>query len=234
MKKLILTGAIALGSLSVFSQAENSSFDVYSRTISVNEKKGLAFGLTEAEFEAIKEEAYANPNFLTGNIFQEDKIVKADVPMRYNAFADEIEIKKYKSDKNYGALTKDPKIFAKIGLDIFVFVPFEGSNEKGGYFNVLIDGKHYDLYKKTTSLFREPRKAKTSYEKDTPPSFSKTVKYYLVQNGTFLEMPNSKSKVLKMMDSKKNEVKNFIKQNDIDLDKERDLIKLVTYFDSLL
>ncbi len=234
MKRIITTAVFTLMTITLFSQQRQSSYtSVFDRSIDINQKS-LAFGLTEAEFDAIKDDAYANPSFISGKIFQEDQLIKDKVEMRYNAFADEIEIKKNASDEGYGALIKDPNIFVKIFKDIYVFVPYEGSNEKGGYFNVLSDGKTYDLYKKTKAEFKEPRKAKTTYERDFPPSFTKTNTYYLVQNGTFLEMPSSKSKVLKMMDSKKNEVKNFIKQNDIDLDKERDLIKLVTYFDSLL
>lgn len=233
MKKIIITLLAAVSTLSVFSQASNSNYDIYSRTIDLNQKS-LAFGLTEAQFNAIKDEAYANPDFVEGKIFQEDKLIKNNAPMRYNAFSDEIEIKKDLSDESYGALIKDPTIFVKLFKDIYVFVPYEGSNEKGGYFNVLSDGKTYDLYKKTKAIFREPRKAKTSYEKDIPPSFPKTVTYYLVQNGTFYEMPSNKSKVIKMMDKKKTEIKTYMSQNNIDLDKESDMIKLVSYFDSLL
>ncbi len=233
MKKILLTGLLISATLSGFSQAANSEYDVYSRTIDLNQKS-LAFGLTEAEFESIKDEAYANPSFLEGSIFQGEELAKTGVPMRYNAFADEIEIKKSPSAANYGALVKDPEIFVKIGRDIYVFIPFEGSNEKGGYFNVLNDGKTYDLYKKTTSVFKEARKATSTYGRDVPPSFSKSVKYYLVQDGTFLEMPSGKSKILKMMKSKKDEVKSFMKENKIDVDKEADLVKLVAYFDSLI
>ncbi|HBC05412.1 MAG TPA: hypothetical protein PKH16_15630 [Aequorivita sp.] len=234
MKKIIFTAAFVLMAISMFSQARQSSYtSVYDRTIDINEKS-LAFGLTEAQFAAIKDEAYANPNFLQGKIFQEDQLIKDDVPMRYNAYADEIEIKKNVSDETYSALIKSPDIFVKIINEIYVFVPFNGSNEKGGYFNVLNDGKTYDLYKKTKAEFREPRKAQTSYQQDTPPSFVKATTYYLVKDGSFLEMPNSKSKILKMMDSKKNEMKKYIKDNNIDLDKEADLVKTIAYFDSLL
>ncbi|AFL80360.1 hypothetical protein Aeqsu_0857 [Aequorivita sublithincola DSM 14238] len=233
MKRLLIIGLIALTAISGYSQANNSNYDIYARTIDINQKS-LAFGLTEAEFSAIKDEAYSNPNFLQGKIFQGDQLIKDDVPMRYNAFADEIEIKKNNTSENYSALIKDPNIFVKIVKDIYVFVPLNGSNEKGGYFNVLSDGKTYDLYKKTTAVFREPKKARTTYEKDMPPSFVKTTIYYLVQNGTFLEMPNSKSKVLKMMSNKKDEIKDYIKQNNLDIDKEADMIKLVSYFDSIL
>jgi hypothetical protein len=234
MKKIILTATFALITGSIFSQARQSSYtSVFDRTIDINQKS-LAFGLTEAEFNAIKDEAYANPTFVKGNIYQEDQLIKSDVLMRYNAYADEIEIKKNPTDEAYSALIKDPNIFVKIGTDIYLFVPFEGSNEKGGYFNVLSDGKMYDLYKKTKSIYREPRKARTSYERDVPPSFSKTTTYYLVKDGTFLEMPNTSSRILKMMNKKEKEMKKYIKENDLDLDKEADLIKAVTYFDSLL
>ncbi|SRX72174.1 hypothetical protein [Aequorivita antarctica] len=233
MKKIIFTAVFVLITISLFSQKNTGYYSMYERTIDINQKS-MAFGLTEAEFSAIKDEAYANVNFVPGKIFQEDQLIKDDVPMRYNAFADEIEIKRNTSDVSYSALIKDPNIFVKIFKDIYVFVPYEGSNEKGGYFAVLNDGKTYDLYKKTTAIYREPHKGRTSYERDTPPSFTKTTTYYLVQNGTFMEMPSSKSKVLKMMDKKKGEVKNYIKQNNIDTDKEADMIKLVSYFDSLL
>lgn len=233
MKKIFLTGLAFLLMAPVFAQRASTNFDIYSRTIDLNQKS-LAFGLTEAQFNSIKDEAYANPNFVQGKIFQEDQLIKDDVPMRYNAFADEIEIKKNASDENYGALIKDPSIFVKIFKDLYVFVPYEGSNEKGGYFNVLSDGKTYDLYKKTKAVFREPQKAETSYARDMPPSFPKTVTYYLVQNGTFLEMPSSESKILKMMDKKKAEMKKYMKENKIDLGKEQDMIKTISYFDSLL
>ena len=232
MKKILITGILALSTVAVFSQAANSQYDIYSRTIDLNQKS-LAFGLTEAQFEAIKDEAYANPDFITGNIYQEDKIIKAGVPMRYNALEDEIEIKKTPTDEDYGALIKDPEIFVKMGQDIYLFVPYEGSNEKGGYFNVLRDGETYDLYKKTTSVFREGRKAETTYQRDIPPSFSKSVTYYLVQDGTFLEMPKGKSRILRMMDKNRSEIRSYIKENKLDIDKEPDLIKVISYFDSL-
>ncbi len=211
----------------------DNMYDLYLRTIDIDQKS-QSFGLTEAEYNGIKDEAYLNPNFMVGNIYQDDKLLKSGVPMRYNAYADEIEIKNHASQENYGALMKDPSIYVKIEKDIYVFIPYNGSNEKGGYFNILADGKSYDLYKKTTAVFLEPETANTSYEKRTPPSFEKTTKYYLVQNGKFLEMPTTKSKVLKVMDSKKKEVKDYISENNLDVDNESDLTKVFIYFDSLL
>jgi len=233
LKNIFLTGFCILISYAAFSQAQNSNYDLYSRTIDINQKS-LAFGLTEAQFEAIKDEAYVNPLFVPGKIFQGDQLIRDNVLMRFNAYADEIEIKKNSTATNFSALVKDPDIFVKIANDVYVLVPFRGSNANGGYFNVLSDGKTYDLYKKTTAVYREPRKARTTYDSDIPPSFDKTTTYYLVKDGTFLEMPNRKSKLLNMMSQKKDEIKDYIKQNKLDLDKEKDLIDVISYFDSLL
>jgi len=215
------------------SGGSNNSYDLFLRSIDINQK-ALSFGLAESEFNAIKDDAYLNAKFLVGNIYQDDKLLKSNVPMRYNAYADEIEIKNHVSEENYGALIKDPSIYVKISQDIFVFIPFEDSNEKGGYFNILTDGKTYDLYKKTTAVFLESQQAKTSYQRNTPASFEKTTKHYLVKEGKFYELPGNKAKLFKVMDSKKSEMKKYINDNNIDLDKEADLIKTISYFDSLL
>jgi hypothetical protein len=234
MKSIIFAISFTLMAISGFSQERQSTYtSMYDRTIDLNQKS-LAFGLTEAQFESIKDEAYANPNFVQGKIFQDDKLLKDDVPMRYNAYADEIEIKSHTMDKNYGALIKDPSIYVKINTDIHVFFPYEGSNEKGGYFNLLAEGKTYSLYKKTKAVFKEPVEAKSSYQSNTPASFEKSTTYYLMQNGTLLELPTNKNKLLKALDLKKEEIKKYVKDNNLDVDKEGDLIKVVTYFDSLL
>ncbi len=243
MKNIILLIACMLFAFQGFSQknfnrkgagssgAANNNYDFYLRTIDINQKS-LTFGLTEAEFDAIKDEAYASPNFIEGNIYQDDKMVKSNIPMRYNAYSDEIEIAI--DDANYNALMKDPSIYVKIAKDIYVFIPYEDSNEKGGYFNILADGKTYDLYKKTKSIFLEPVSATTSYGKDRPASFDKESTYYLMKNGTLYELPGNSSSILKVMDSKKQEVKTYVKENNLDLRKEADLSKVVLYFDSLL
>lgn len=233
MKKLLFIAALTLTTSGVFAQANASQYDFYARTIDLNQKS-LAFGLTEAEFETIKDEAYANPNFILGNIYQEDQLIRSGVPMRFNAHADEIEIKQNASDQSYSALVKDPSIFVKIGMELYLLVPYKGSNERGGYFNVLHDGATYDLYKKTKATFREGQKAKSTYARDVPPTFAKTTTYYLVEDGRFLEIPSSKKRILKMMDSKGSEMKEFIKNNKLDLNKEVDLVRAISHFDSLL
>lgn len=230
MKKLILTGMILFAGISSFSQSRDIGFDIHSRTIDINQKS-LAFGLTEAEFEAIKNDAYANADFIPGTIYQDNKPIKTGVPMRYNAYADEVEMKA--SNGAESALIKDPNIYVKMGDQFYVLVPFEGSNEKGGYFNVMHEGERFSLYKKVKAVFREAKVAESTYARDTPPSFAKTTTYYLIDNGTFYQLPNRKAQIQKVFDKSQKEMKDFIKDNKLDLSKESDLIRATEYYDSL-
>ncbi len=123
----------------------------------------------------------------------------------------------------------------KIINDIYVFVPFEGSNEKGNYFTVVSEESVFDLYKKTEVSYTTPFIARTSYERDRPAKFEKKSTYYLVsKGGVFYELPSSKSKMIKAMSKKEKEVKAFIKRNKTNFKAEEDLIKLVKYYNSLL
>jgi hypothetical protein len=93
---------------------------------------------------------YSNPIFLLGDIYEQNKVIASKYALRYNAFEDEIEVKKdlYVEDSEIKVLTKNPEIYVKIMEDMFVFRDaLEGSHE-AGYFQILHVGKTYSLYKK--------------------------------------------------------------------------------------
>lgn len=238
MKKFLFL--LVIGGLSfpatMLSQANNAAYNLNTRQINIEQQRA-AFGLTELEFSSIEGSPYANETFLLGTIYQEDKSVYNSLLLRYNIFSDEIELKRSENsaDTSYDALIKDPKSTIKIANTIYTFVPFEGSLEKGHYFAVLSEEKAFDLYKKTEVDYTPPYVAKTSYERNRPARFTQKNTYYLVsKTGTFYELPNSKSKIIKVMNSKQVEVKSFIKKNNLDFKSETDLVKLVRYYNSLL
>jgi hypothetical protein len=234
MKNPILMLLIILISLPVFSQSNDAIYKIGVRQIALDQNNEF-LNLTDAEFKLIEGSPYANDEFMEGSIFQGDELLQKNVLLRYNIFSDEIEIKSSINESNYSALIKKSGMLVKIFNEVYTLIPFEGSDEKGQYFKVLSTGEHLSLYKKSTVTFTQRTFAKTSYDRDKPAKFTRTDSYFLATRaGNFVEMPESKSKVLKLMKNKEAEVKSYLKTGRINLKDEADLIKLVKYYNNLL
>tara|TARA_R100000935_G_scaffold13736_1_gene27407 strand:+ start:7656 stop:8378 length:723 start_codon:yes stop_codon:yes gene_type:complete len=180
---------------------------------------------------------YNHPNYLLGNVYQNNELLATKVALRYNAVADEMEIKESlgSPDEEAKVLTKSPEIFVKIMGDIYIFAPYKGGVEGGGYFQVLHEGTGVDLYKKMEKDFKPERKATSSITTGTPASFSDEITYYLAtKDGKFYEMPKSRKKKLKVFGSQKDAIKDYVKDNRLDLNDEKDLLKAVKYYDGTM
>ncbi len=191
------------------------------------------FGLTETDFNAIKDGMYSNSNFLTGSIFEDGKEVVRDLYMRYNAYTDDIEAKENKRDEAIHTLNKAENISVKIALDPFVYLPDTGAKESSGFMQVLVDGEKYKLYKKIVVTFHPAVKATSGYDSDTPAKFSHNVYYYLVQNGELMEIPSRKSRAMAMLEKENSGMKNFIKKSKLNIREEGDLQKAVEHLNNL-
>ena len=179
---------------------------------------------------------YNNPSYLIGNVYNGNELLATNVALRYNAVADEIEIKEALTtpDSEAKVLTKSPDIFVKINQDIFVFVPYDGGVEGGGYFQVLHEDNKYDLFKKLIKDFRPLKKASTSITRDIPARFIDRPEYYIVtRNGKFYQLPDKRSKFFKVFSENEQMVRDYVRDNDLQLDKEKDLIRLVRYYNSI-
>lgn len=179
---------------------------------------------------------YNNPSYLPGTVYKGKDLLATNVALRYNAVADEIEIKESidTPDSEAKALTKSPDIYVKIVNDIFVFVPYKGGVEGGGYFQVLFEGNKYDLFKKHVKDFTPEKKASTSITRDIPAKFADKPVYYIVtKDGKFYELPSSRKKKLKVFSDNMNLVKEYVNENGLDLNIESDLLRVIKYYDGV-
>lgn len=193
-------------------------------------------GVEYSDTDSYKGTPYNNPSYLVGNVYKGDELLANNVALRYNAMADEIEIKESitSNDEDAKLLTKSPDIYVKIVNDLFVFVPYKGGIENGGYFQVLFEGNTYDLFKKLVKDFIPPKTASTSLTRDTPAKFiDKPVYYIVTKNGKFYELPSSKNKKLKVFSENKEAVKSYVKEKGLDLNKEEDLLKVIKHYDTM-
>ncbi|RDK88140.1 hypothetical protein [Marinirhabdus gelatinilytica] len=179
---------------------------------------------------------YFKPNYSLGNVYEGQKLIANNVAMRYNVVADEIEIKESLTTPIEEAkpLTKSPDIFVKIGKDIFVFAPYKGGIEGGGYFQVLYEGKRIDVFKKIQKKFTPSKPARTSITRPIKAKFTDKATYYLVsENGKFYELPSSRNKKLKVFGNNEEVIAQYVKKHNLDLNIEEDLIKTIQYFNSV-
>lgn len=179
---------------------------------------------------------YNNPSFLPGNIYENEKLLASNVALRYNAIADEIEVKESLETPISKArpLPKSPDVFVKIMNDIFVFAPYRGGIEGGGYFKVLYEGDKVSVFKKLNKKFSAAKPAKTSITRDILAKFEDKPIYYLVsKNGKFYELPTSRTKKLKVFGKNQEVIKTFIAKNKLNLNIEKDLIETIIYFNTL-
>lgn len=198
--------------------------------------KRQAKGISFQDTDLYTGTPYNNPSYLPGNIYKEGQLLAENVPIRYNAIADEMEIKERfdVSDDEAKVLTKSPDIFVKINSQIFVFVPYQGGIEEGGYFEVLYEGSQVDLYKKHIKDFSEEKKATSSLTRDVPANFKDEPVYYMVtKKGKFYEFPNSRNRKFKVFGDKEKAVKQYVKENRLDLNAEKDLLRTVKYFETI-
>ncbi|MBT8255254.1 MAG: hypothetical protein KJO23_01825 [Bacteroidia bacterium] len=178
---------------------------------------------------------YNHPDYLMGNVYKNDSLWASNVALRYNAIADEMEIKESLNSPNVDArvLTKSPDVFVKIMKDIYIFAPYKGGIEGGGYFQVLFEGDKIGLFKKPKKSFTPEKKASTSITRDLPASFKDKPVYYIVdKNGKYYELPSSRTKKLKVFGANEKAIKAYVRQYGLDLNKENDLLRVIKHYDT--
>lgn len=243
MKNLIIlfcalaTVSISLAQRSAGStrlSSQNPFWELKNRWIEINEAN-IAMGEAPNSVENIEGSPYSPENFITGKIYINGQKSQEHVFLRYNMLNDEIEIKNSAYDTSETkAVIKDPEIYAQVGNTTYIFAPYRGSNEKGGYFAFMKAGNYYDLYKKSTVEFI-PFKTTTAYSGSQAAKFKKTDKYYMVnKQGNFFRLPTSKNKLLRVMDEHKEKLAEYIELNKIKLETEGDIIAVFNYYNLLL
>lgn len=233
---LIVLGATFSTSAQQFDQGGYGSRQFTSDLFQLDEYiKRQNAGIDFSDTDSYTGTPYNHPNYLLGNVYKNDSLWATNVALRYNAMADEMEIKESLESKDSEAkvLTKSPDVYVKIMNDIYIFAPYKGGIEGGGYFHVLFEGDKIGLFKKPKKSFTEGKKAKTSITRDMPAGFKDRPVYYIVdKSGKYYELPGSRSKKLKVFGKNKDAIKKFVGEKQLDLNVERDLIRVIKYYDT--
>ncbi|WP_432412665.1 hypothetical protein [Rasiella sp. SM2506] len=179
---------------------------------------------------------YAEENFKSGNIYKNGSVVASNVALRYNVLRDELEVKSSMSmaDAQAKVLKRDADIYVRILNDVYVYMKPTTDDVKSGYFKVLHEGEKYHLYEKLTKEFIEGKKAINSVAQDVPPTYKGDEELYLVPvNGAPIELSGSRNRKLKSFPSHNKQLKKYVKENKLNINKDYSLEKLVAYYNTL-
>ncbi|WP_430968549.1 hypothetical protein [Spongiimicrobium sp. 2-473A-2-J] len=178
---------------------------------------------------------YFTDKFVPGTVYYLDKVF-GNFPMRYNAFTDQIEIRKEGSTV-LEAMHQSPGLSSQILNTKYTFLSYR--NSKGdmeeGYLVPLTLGEKYRLYEKRSKAFKEGQAAKTSFHKTTPHKFVDRQAFYIARDA---ENPKyfkgSKKELIAFFGADvANTLKSYIKQNRLNLSEQKDMIALVAHANGL-
>tara|TARA_R110000782_G_scaffold156359_3_gene248496 strand:- start:1108 stop:1806 length:699 start_codon:yes stop_codon:yes gene_type:complete len=173
---------------------------------------------------------YINEIFKKGKTIINGKHT-SDALMRYDAYHDAIEIKNENGIAR--TLLRRNNIVADIDGTIYMVREFiEAGEKKMGYFNPLNEG-YVRLLKKPKKIFIQAENPENGYNTFKPAKYQDISMYYM-QNGDkpAIETKLSKRKILSFLDDNSEFLKQFIKNNELNMRSESDIIKLINYYNT--
>lgn len=183
-------------------------------------------------YSKVEGSEFMDDNFEKGDIFTVNSEHFSEIPMRYNAYYDNVEVQ-----LPNGTIYKisDPKLIFQIRIkeNYMVYTSFMSPDgEKEGYLSLLYEGKSA-LYRRNSKIFRE-RVPSNGILNEVPAKIVDVPKEYYVRskekNPRFI---NSKKDLLLLYPDHSSQLETFFKKEKLKTNNDEDLIKAVTYCDSL-
>lgn len=235
MRKVIISALLVASGITYAQNLTQASYrPSYSSTLSINSLGGdhAVFGVkSENSGRALKyDEVAGSPYYSTE--FHSAKVAENydKVPVRYNSYKDEVEFQK---EGKPLVLPKEEQ-FSRIELTSpkNTLVLLQTNDDLSGYFFEIANGEN-KLYKKVKTKFNDAVPAANSYASDKA-AFFKTLDpvYYIKTEKGFIKKPKKLKDILELYPAKKETLEAFFKSNNIKLNKEEDLIKVVNFLNA--
>lgn len=176
--------------------------------------------------------AFQGTPYLTKS-FQAAKveIINQNALMRYNAAQDQFEFISTKGDtlalnktQDFGDITFP---VSKTRYLLKSYIEKSGRSTTG-YLVLLFEKNNYMLFQRQKIIFFEAKVPKSSYDTGSPARYerAKDVFFIKIKDNEVIELPTSKKNILRMFPEVQTALETFFKQNDIDLDNDKDIIEL--------
>ena len=228
-KFLITTSIIvSLYSVNINAQSEFNETDIDSY---ISQRSVEVY--LEADFTGTP---YKDKMFKNGTILKNGVPLAKNIGLRYNASKDLFEVKKSSvlKDDQAKVLKSSSDLFIIIDNENYVFLAPNENNSTQGYFLIDYKSDKTSLFKKIKKEYIPEQKAYTSLASNIAANYKEKLSLYLyTSDGLLIELPGSKSKRLKAFGDKSKDIKLFVKEKKINLNKEAGLIEVIKYYDTL-
>lgn len=168
-----------------------------------NTKRMLDSKGNNIDMTLVKGSPYLNKNFESGFVIMHKTNDTLPLNLRYNMFADEMEVK-LDEKNNLSSVQKKIDISIKLAEKNFYY--FEGN----GYYEVLFKGKH-SLLLKSQSIFIEEEPGKTPMHQSKPAMFKVENTFFIEKDGILSEIPSSNKGFYELLNHQKKNYKNLLK-----------------------
>ena len=224
MKRLILTFAI-LG----FIATDEATAQV------VMQRGGdmLTFSKRDDSPEVTAGSQYINDRFLSARVNEGTDLFR----IRFNPY---LGIMEYDKDGEIYHLTKDVNTVVEfVGPNSVTYKLYkytDNDSEHTEYMKVVFEGEKIAFQTLEKVILKPGKTATNSYESSSQPEYKRdNDKRFMTINGKTQEFSTRTNRFIKMFDkSIQSNLKDYIKDNRIDLDKDADLVKLGRHLDGLL
>ncbi|RUT77848.1 hypothetical protein [Ancylomarina longa] len=188
--------------------------------------------MSNTDIEQITGTPYLSKNFEKGNIITKDSTLYSGIYLRYNAYEDIMEFKK----DSFALEISNKFPIKQLSIKGIVYEKkvFKYDNsQKIGYFERLEKGS-INLYARKTIAYIKAKPSR-GYQDARPAEFKKNKTEFFLTKG---ETPNvsfiaNKSTLINLLGEEKKQISNYIKSNRLNIKKECDLRKIITYYNYL-
>ena len=199
-----------------------------------NNSSSLNKGISTTSFDNRKKKitgsAYLNKAYNTGTVYLKNENKKIVAPIRFNVEKNEFELL-----FNTKKIVLDPATIKKVVFDKKVFIPYTDNQFNAQFYQYLgkINTKEVLLFYgiKITDKVYAP-----GLSTGDPEQKRSIITTYFVSNdvtGSIKPIKKNKKTLLALFGKKKKEMEKYIKQNNINIKKSENLVKLIKYYNNL-
>lgn len=218
MKPFNLASALFFLTLTAWSQNSNFTMDVSQLR-------------SETVYFDIEGSPYFDDVYRLGQVyFRGEKYL---LFFRFNALEDRVELKD--RTRRLFHLQKNAILEPTFDGKTYQYLYYlEGDALERGYLVPLVKGKELTLYFKPRKVYEQAKSPAHGYEGFTPPKY-RDVSGYFLQYGRELPRPLKlgKRQVLEVLKDKETEIESYVLQQQLDLRKEADVVRLLHHYNRI-